>query len=184
MSEIVPYIRYDKRDRMILLRSVYPDDAVSLINLTHRILQQPGIMVTAPDEFDVTEDQERKWITEHLDQEGWVAIAAESEKNIIGFIDMNTGTRRSLSHRGILGICIHPDWQNAGIGPLLMDALFSWAATVPSIEKITLAVISENDRAIHLYQKYGFIMEGHRHKEIKRSDGTYQDDILMARFLR
>lgn len=49
-------------------------------------------------------------------------------------------------------------------------------------EKISLSVFSTNKRAINLYKKFGFEIEGVKKKEIK-IDEEYVDEILMALFL-
>jgi hypothetical protein len=51
------------------------------------------------------------------------------------------------------------------------------------IEKINLRVLCSNERAIGIYKKFGFVEEGHCVSEIKYEDGTYVDELLMARFV-
>ena len=46
--------------------------------------------------------------------------------------------------------------------------------------RVELTVYADNERAIHLYEKYGFVKEGVKRKAAI-SCGQYKDEILMAR---
>ncbi len=76
-----------------------------------------------------------------------------------------------------------PKVRSRGLGTLLLNRLIAWAKEVPQLEKINLRVISNNPRAMGLYRKLGFLEEGRRIREIKYSDGSYADEILMGKLL-
>lgn len=80
-----------------------------------------------------------------------------------------------------MGIAEHV--RDNGIGTILLNTLIGWAVNNNSIEKITLQVFSNNERAIHLYKKFGFIMEGRLKNDIKLRDGSYIDNICMYKFV-
>jgi RimJ/RimL family protein N-acetyltransferase len=42
-------------------------------------------------------------------------------------------------------------------------------------------VFAHNARAVALYRKFGFEEEGRRLREYRFADGSWRDDILMAR---
>ncbi|WP_238579073.1 GNAT family N-acetyltransferase [Neobacillus niacini] len=48
--------------------------------------------------------------------------------------------------------------------------------------KINLNVLETNDKAIKLYQRYGFEVEGILKKDKLLSDGNYYNTVLMGRF--
>ena len=49
-------------------------------------------------------------------------------------------------------------------------------------EKVEL-VYSDNARAIHLYEKFGFERYGIHPRAFKLKDGTYRDEIIMVKML-
>ena len=51
------------------------------------------------------------------------------------------------------------------------------------LEQMELGVYADNERAIHLYQKYGFEQCGIWKNAFKLKDGTYRDEILMSKIL-
>jgi RimJ/RimL family protein N-acetyltransferase len=61
--------------------------------------------------------------------------------------------------------------------------MIDWAEANPLLEKISLAANADNENAIRLYRKFGFVEEGRRPKELKLGPNCYADDILMFRFV-
>lgn len=76
---------------------------------------------------------------------------------------------------------VHPDFQGQGVGHALMEVLLTWANEHPQIEKVILQVLVTNERAIRLYQKFGFVVEGRHIKAIRQPDGRYVDVLQMYR---
>jgi len=76
---------------------------------------------------------------------------------------------------------VRSDFRDIGIGKAMMDYMIDWAKK-NGYEKISLSVFSTNKRAINLYKKFGFEIEGAKKREIK-IDEEYVDEILMALFL-
>lgn len=54
------------------------------------------------------------------------------------------------------GICVHPALQNAGVGHLLTTFGIDESKRAGA-EKVRLTVYKRNERAAHLYAKYGFV---------------------------
>ena len=63
-----------------------------------------------------------------------------------------------------------------GVGSALLQALLDWAEDNPHIEKVSLAVFSNNRLGSALYDKFGFLEEGRRVREIKLNDDQYVDE--------
>ena len=161
-----------------VIRSAAEADAPALLALTRSVLEERGFMVTAPDEFVMTEETEREWIQQHRRRRRWLAIVAVADGEVVGVLNFKNGHRRRLAHHGVAH-----DWRGRGLGDALLVALLDWAEENRSLEKVSLAVLSTNAPAIALYRKHGFVEEGRRVREVKYTDGTYADDILMCRFI-
>jgi len=98
-------------------------------------------------------------------------------------LDFSSGSHKRLAHRGVFGMAVEPDWRRIGIGQGLLTVFIEWAKKNPNLEKICLAVISTNSRALALYEKMGFQEEGRRVREVQFGNNNYVDDILMYRFV-
>ena len=58
------------------------------------------------------------------------------------------------SHVGELGIFIKKGYRDKGIGELMMQQALKYA-NKEGIKIVKLSVFANNDRAIHLYKKFG-----------------------------
>jgi [ribosomal protein S18]-alanine N-acetyltransferase len=63
------------------------------------------------------------------------------------------------AHITILGI--HPDYQNRGLGQLMLYSLLKKSSDL-GLERATLEVRDTNKTALYLYQKFGFKIAGRR----------------------
>jgi putative acetyltransferase len=113
-------------------------------------------------------------------QEAEEAKEAGAEK-IIGMLGLHLvqpGLRRA--HVRGLGIAIDAAWQGQGVGQRLMTAGMHWADNWAGILRIELTVLADNARAIALYQRHGFMVEGTMRAHIMRG-GQLADTLGMAR---
>jgi ribosomal protein S18 acetylase RimI-like enzyme len=88
------------------------------------------------------------------------------------------------SHAHVLeinGLAVAPAHQGHGVGRALVQASVT-RARQQGARKLTLRVLGTNTRARRLYESCGFEIEGILRAEFLL-DGTYVDDVLMARTL-
>ncbi|CAM4004496.1 GNAT family N-acetyltransferase [Lederbergia lenta] len=140
-------------------------------------------MITVTEEFNKSIDQQRKWIQKILENERETIIVAETNSIVVGWLIFQSQNRKRLLHTGSLGIMIHKDFRDLGIGKMLINELLNWAELNPLIEKVCLGVLATNHRAIALYKSMGFIEEGRKVKAIKLNTNEYVDDILMYKMV-
>ncbi len=107
-----------------------------------------------------------------------VAVVSETQK-VVGLITLMTYQNRRV-HAGSLGIFVHDDYHNRGIGSQLMQAAIALAENWLSIKRLELSVYTDNVAAMHLYQKYDFGIEG-TFKNYAFRNGVYVDAYAMAR---
>jgi RimJ/RimL family protein N-acetyltransferase len=108
-------------------------------------------------------------------------IVAFDGDALIGWCDIALRDNPVQSHVGGLGMGIIPDYRNRGIGKRLLERALD-AAKEKRLERIELSVLHDNEPAIALYKRMGFVTEGRREREWKVGN-KYRDSILMAIFL-
>jgi len=108
-------------------------------------------------------------------------LVAEYQKRIIGWCRVFPVFGDKSQHVVDLGIGVAEDRRDQDIGTALMNVAIEWAKR-QQFEKITLSVFSINARAIHVFDKVGFVRTGVRYKQFKVRD-EYVDEVLMERFL-
>lgn len=83
-------------------------------------------------------------------------------------------------HVGHIGLAVHDKWHAKGVGTALMKALIDVADNWLNLSRLELTVFTDNEPAVKLYQKLGFVVEG-THRKYAFRDGTYADVYAMAR---
>lgn len=102
------------------------------------------------------------------------------EEIIIGTAALNVYANHRLRHSASIGVMVHKDYQNNGVGTALMKALIDIADNWLILVRIELTVFEDNEKAICLYEKFGFEKEGIK-KLAGIRNGKYTNEILMAR---
>ncbi len=96
----------------------------------------------------------------------------------LGLITFPNAPRRR--HAARLGMSVHDDWQGKGIGSALMQAGVELADKWLNIMRLELEVYTDNEPAVRLYKKFGFVTEGTL-KCFAYRDGQFVDVYTMAR---
>ncbi len=104
-------------------------------------------------------------------------IIKDKEKNRVGTIQL--GNFNHINRRCMLSLSIHPDFQNKGYGTESVKLIVDYAFKVLQMHKVGLEVYSFNERAIRVYEKLGFVKEGH-YRRHSYKDGKYVDLYYMA----
>lgn len=112
---------------------------------------------------------------------GLVLLLACHEVDTVGVLGVhqyvNQPRRR---HAAWLGVVVRDDWQGRGVGTALLTAALDLADNWLNLERMDLNVFTDNEAAIRLYTKFGFVIEG-THRRFAFRDGEYVDAHVMAR---
>ncbi|OAJ59512.1 acetyltransferase [Paraburkholderia ginsengiterrae] len=89
---------------------------------------------------------------------------------------------RSRAHGADLGVAVHDAYHGRGVGSALLQALIDCADASLGLRRIELTVFIDNEPAIALYRKFGFVEEG-RSRGFAMRDGVLADCLHMARLV-
>lgn len=78
---------------------------------------------------------------------------------------------------------VRDDWQGRGVGSALMAAVIDLADNWLNLSRLELEVYTDNEPAIALYKKFGFVTEG-THPNFAYRNGEYIGVYAMARLKR
>ena len=172
-----------KSGQEVVVRSATSEDASTIMEMVSGVFRSSPYLLTEPDEFNVTLDQEKSWVDGFLKSPNSVLLLAESQNQVVGILDFQGGHRRRIAHSGTIGISVRAEYRGQGVGSLLMSALIDWAKGTANVERLDLLVFADNAHAIALYKKMGFQEEGRKRRAIRLSDGRYLDELMMTRFV-
>ena len=185
MTKFAPKQFITKNGIEFSIRSAHAEDGESVLKFGKQIMKDSGkFVLTMPEELNLTVSEEAQWLKNMEDSPSNIALLAESQSEIIGFLDFSAGRRQRIAHTGEFGMSVKREYRRSGIGSALLDSLIEWTKSNPKIEKINLQVHATNDRAISLYKSKGFVIEGTRRAELKYGEDHYVDSILMAKWVK
>lgn len=75
---------------------------------------------------------------------------------------------------------VRDDWQGKGAGTSLMQAMVDLADKWLNLSRLELEVYTDNEPAIRLYKKFGFVVEGTL-RQFAYREGEFADVYSMAR---
>ncbi len=108
-------------------------------------------------------------------------LVAELDGTVVGAAGLHpAGVSPRRRHVLLLSISVLPEAQGQGVGSALMSALCDYADRCAGVLRIELGVYTDNDKAIGLYKKFGFGIEGTMRGYAMR-DGQFADTFAMAR---
>ncbi|WML48805.1 GNAT family N-acetyltransferase [Neobacillus sp. PS3-34] len=164
-----------------IVRSAVEKDAKNLSELRLQIDGETENLDRVQGEAYIDESGFIQLIKDDTESISNLFLVAEVNDRIIGFSRCEGNKLKRASHKVEFGVCVLKEYWGYGIGKNLLKESIHWADS-NEIKKITLNVLETNDKAIKLYKKYGFEVEGILKNDKILSDGNYYNTILMGRF--
>ena len=134
-------------------------------------------MLFEPGERNQSMEEQENLLKELIGNAAKIMFVAESERKIIGFAAATGGVANRNRHSAFIAIGILQAFWNRGIGRRLLKSLENWAKE-NRMHRMDLNVSPHNQRAIHLYEKFGFERAGIKRKSLL-VDGEYIDEVYM-----
>lgn len=113
------------------------------------------------------------------DPENKIILVATDRDRIIGHMQIGIATNARFRGIGELFIYLHQDFQNAGLGTIMMQEGLH-LARARKLHRVELTVVADNQRGIRSYEKVGFQREGVKRENYMGEDGKYHDEIVMG----
>jgi putative acetyltransferase len=108
------------------------------------------------------------------------ALAACINDRVVGNLGLMLDANPRRRHAATIGMGVHDAFAGRGIGQALMEAALDLADNWLSLVRVELTVFADNDRAIRLYERCGFVTEG-RLQRFAMRQGVLADAFAMAR---
>ena len=112
-------------------------------------------------------------LKQELENKNTTYIVAKENDEIIGFAGLST----CLDEATLNNIVVKKSYRNRGIGGELLESLIEFCSEL-RMKTFTLEVDTENEPAIHLYEKFGFKNLGIRKKYYNNS----RDAFIMTKY--
>lgn len=156
------------------------EEVLKVFLLTH---EETDYLLTYNDEKSLSAKEEGEFLQKQTDSERNIELVAEVEGKIVGLAGFEeVGGKEKVRHRAEFGISVLNEFWGMGIGSALMDSCVDLARKV-GYRQMELSVVAENERAVRLYEKAGFVVFGRNPLGfISRFSGA-QEVLLMRKEL-
>ena len=156
-------------------------DATKLIDYLNLVAGQSDNLTFGKNGCTLNVVQEMQLIQEMHDDPSSVMILAKDGDKIIGSANLSGNRKERLKHRGSIGVSVLKEYWHQGIGSNLIATIIGYAIEA-NLEILDLEVVTTNENAIALYQKYGFEIIG-TYENFMKIDDHYLDVYLMNLYL-
>lgn len=163
------------------VRALSDGDAKGFIELLEQLDRESKLMLFEPGERVMNEAAQRERIAAMQKSETQVVFAAEVAGRLVGFLGSTVGGQRRSCHTASLVVGVLQDFHGRGIGSALLEALDGWARS-KQLHRLELTVMTHNERALRLYQKHGFVVEGTRVDSL-RVDGAFVHEHYLGKII-
>lgn len=172
-----------KNGKTAVLKSPSAEDAEKLLNYIKKACGETDFLARYPEEYDITVDKEEVWVNRLRSAPDTLGITCYIDGEVAGNCEISFRGGMKLSHRATVSIAILKDYWNLGIGSAMFEELVA-AAQNHGTEIMELEFAEGNERAKHLYEKFGFKVVCEKPKAFKLRDGSYQSEFSMQKYLK
>ena len=171
-----------KDGRTATLKSPCVEDAEKMLNYITKACGETEYLLRYPEEWNITVEQEEAWVNRIRSAPDTLGITCYVEDEVAGNCEISFKGGMKTSHRATIAIAILQDYWNLGIGSAMFEELVA-AAQKHGTEIIELEFIEGNERARHLYEKFGFRVVAEKPNAFKLKDGRYVSEVHMQKYL-
>jgi RimJ/RimL family protein N-acetyltransferase len=162
----------------VVIRRAAVGDAEQLVVLRRALFAETSLMLWEPAEFVATAAEEEGFIQRLSERANRLLLVAFADGKAVGFLAAMGGERNCLRHSALLALGVLRAYWSQGVASRMLSEAISWAPGA-GIKRLELAVHTTNTRAVALYQRHGFEIEGTMRSGL-RVDGVYTDGYLMS----
>jgi putative acetyltransferase len=160
----------DKRE--VILRPLQIDDGDRLLHMFSTMSENALEWGMPPYTKEVVE----RWLS---NIEKLISLVAIYQGRIVGYAMVFKHAHPREKDIADMGIYLHQDFHDVGLGTMMSKIILS-IAEAQGLHRIGLYVAEDNEIAVSLYKKLGFIIEGTMRDAYYGSDEKYHNMLVMG----
>lgn len=164
----------------ILFQEASRADAVTFIDFMNQVAVETDFLVMDDDGFQFTTEEVELIFEKNQESLDQLCLLAMMGEDIIGAVTVRTASPYRVSHIGNVFIAVKKAYWGYGIGRTLLEETKEWARQNGVLARLELTVQVRNERAVHLYQKLGFEIEGLQKWGARTDEGEWLDLYYMG----
>ncbi|CJG36027.1 GNAT family acetyltransferase [Streptococcus pneumoniae] len=173
---------YHVKGLKYIIRSADTSDAGELSRLRVQLDGETENLDREPREGYMNKEDFEELISRDTESKRNLFLVAVVHNEIVGFSRCEGNELKRFAHKVEFGVCVGKVCWGYGIGKELLQQSILWADSA-GMKKMTLNVLETNKKAIDLYTKFGFEIEGVLKNDKLLSDGKFYNTVVMGRFV-
>lgn len=170
--------------QQLRIRDATIEDAAALLRMFQQAVSESDYLMTTPAEAQkLSLEQEKEFISTYQNNPNQLFLICEVNGLVSGSLSITRARLSKQHHVGEFGIVVLQKYWNLGIARRMMNAMQQWVENHSAIRYIHLSVLANNEKALHLYRNFGFTEEGRKPKAVLQNGQSYQDIILMGKWI-
>lgn len=171
-----------KNEKNAIFRSPKKEDAAEMIEYLKKTSGETVFIMRYPEECGYTIQDEEEILESKRLSEREVMIACEIDGKIAGNCNLMFNRHIKTAHRATVAIALLKEYWGIGIGSAMFEEMIKIARD-RGVLQMELQFVEGNDRARHLYEKFGFRISGIIPDAIRLKDGTLLNEYHMIKKL-
>lgn len=171
-----------KNGMNLQIRKATKTDAKHIIDYLNIVGGESDNLLFGANEFHMSVEAEEEFIEALENSAASALFVGKIADKIVCVGSIITSQRERIAHQAELALSVKKEYWRLNIGTLLMQTMINFAKENGQTEILHLGVKADNETAINLYIKMGFIRIG-AYKNYFKVDGKYYDEILMNLYL-
>ena len=167
----------------LLIREAEAEDATELVTFLNCVSLETDFTSLDGEGILLTDTEMELFLDKQTHSENQITLLALLNDEIAGIVNITADQRKRVRHIGDLFIVIGQKYWNNGLGSLLLEEVVEWAQASGVLRRLQLTVQTRNQAAVHLYQKYGFVIEGRQERGAYIEEGKFIDVYLMGKLI-
>ena len=171
----------DSQKNTFIIRAIETDDARSFINLQEDIFGQSTFDYYGQNEQGLTVQQIRKIMAEWRKQKNCTFLLCIFNGQFAGYAMVKGNVATRTQHVAQLRIGVKEQFEGHGIGTALLTQCEIWAKE-HGIARLEANVMSHNEKALALFKKLNYSVEGTRQQAVKIDNG-FIDELYHGKLI-
>lgn len=164
-----------------IIREIRINDVENFNKLLDSVINQSEYLLFNPGEHQISIQNQTLFLEEMITTSNSTIIVAELNDTLIGYVTIQGGKTNRNRHAAKIAMGLLPTFRNKGIGFKLLQETEAWAVR-RQLHRLELTVVTENEPAYRLYEKFGFKVEGKKEQTLYFND-KYYNEFMMAKLL-
>lgn len=166
----------------IIYREPVVEDAQKIVDFYNYVGGETSFLSFEKDEYPLDVEAQKEDIVATKAHPASIMLLAMDRDEIAGIGTINSSKKIKSRHQGELGIVVAKKYQAKGIGTTIMNKLIEFCRGNGVTTRIQLDTRCDNEVAVELYKKLGFVIEG-RLPNTTLLNGVYYDLYVMGLML-